>query len=114
MKRSGFFLFLGFYGDVERAVRKMVFWGNGTAMTKGDAAWHPLQERMRMQKGVQGKEIWRRQLGRERCLLLYVDESGEQKMCFTDGPGVYLTEELVERVTAAGMECWLREEMVRK
>ena len=57
-------------------------------------------------ESFEGKELWRKELGRERCLLLYVEEDGARRMVFTDGPWVYLTEELTERVKMAGMEFW--------
>ena len=62
----------------------------------------------------EGKELWRKELGRERCLLLYIEENGELRMAFTDGPWVYLTEELTERVKHAGMQLWEQENGISK
>ena len=53
-------------------------------------------------------------MGKERSLLLYIDETETLQMCFTDGPWLYLTEEPVERIKAAGMARWAEEAEVLK
>jgi len=67
-----------------------------------------LEERWGLGAELKGEEVWRRELGKERCLLLYIDERNELQICFADGPWVYLTEELVDRVKEAGLEFWER------
>ena len=57
-----------------------------------------------------GGKVW----GKERSLLLYIDETETLQMCFTDGPWLYLTEEPVERIKAAGMARWAEEAEVLK
>lgn len=58
--------------------------------------------------------MWRKELGEERSLLLYIDENGRPEMRFTDGPWVYLTEELVGAVKEAGVRLWERENGLSK
>ena len=80
--------------------------GMVTVETRGNGFWEVIGQKRGLQQEFEGRELWRRSLGRERSLLLYIDEEGELQMSFTDGPWVYLTEELVEEIKAAGMRLW--------
>lgn len=86
----------------------LFFWGEmAAAAEKGSESLEKLlQERGIYAEDFAWKELWRKELGRERSLLLYIDEKGEYHICFTDGPWVYLTEEAVERVKEAGLRLW--------
>ena len=81
---------------------------------KGDGFWGGILQSRGIQQNIEEKEMWRKELGEDRSLLLYIDEKGNLDMCFTDGPWIYLTEELAGRVKVAGMLLWEREDAVSK
>lgn len=79
------------------------------AEAKRNTFWEEVGYQRGLQQGSERKEVWRKGWGKERSLLLYIDETETLQMCFTDGPWLYLTEEPVERIKAAGMARWAEE-----
>ena len=78
----------------------------GNVEVKGMSIRNSLAKRLEVWEEIRGEELWRKSLGTERCLLLYRDENGEEKMVFTDGPWVYMTDTLVNRIERAGLTLW--------
>lgn len=87
---------------------------SGGGDKKRSGFWGGILQSRGIQQNIEEKEMWRKELGEDRSLLLYIDEKGKLNMRFTDGPWVYLTEELVGRVKVAGMLLWEREVAVSK
>ena len=87
---------------------------NGGGGKKGGAFWGGILQSRGIQQNIEEKEMWRKELGEDRSLLLYIDEKGNLDMRFTDGPWIYLTEELVGCVKVAGRLLWEREEAMSK
>ena len=87
---------------------------NGGGGKKRDGFWGGILQSRGIQQNIEEKEMWRKELGEDRSLLLYIDETETLQMCFTDGPWLYLTEEPVERIKAAGMARWAEEAEVLK
>ena len=88
--------------------------GGTAAEAKGTGFWEDILRDRGVRQGAGEKELWRKELGEERSLLLYIDENGRREMRFTDGPWVYLTEELVGAVKEAGVRLWERENGLSK
>ena len=86
----------------------------GGVAAEGAVQKSSFEKRRAVWKEIVGKEVWRKELGRERCLLLYIDESGEMEMVFVDGLWLYMTEAITERIEWAGMELWKRENGLQK
>ena len=84
------------------------------AEAKRNTFWEEVGYQRGLQQGSERKEVWRKGLGKERSLLLYIDETETLQMCFTDGPWIYLTEELMGCVKVAGRLLWEREEAMSK
>ena len=86
----------------------------GGVSAEGVVKKNSLEKRRAVWKEIGGEEVWRKELGAERCLLLYIDEAGEMEMVFTDGLWLYMTEVITERIEGAGMELWKRENGLQK
>ena len=86
----------------------------GGVSAEGMGKQSSLEKRRVVWKEIEGEEVWRKELGRERCLLLYIDETGEMEMVFTDGLWPYMTEAITERLEEAGVELWKRENGLQK
>ena len=81
----------------------------GGSVAEGMTTRSSLEKRLLVWKEIKGEELWRKGMGAERSLLLYRDEKGETKMVFTDGPWVYMTDALVERIEKVWLELWAYE-----